>query len=63
MDFYVGWAEWDLGQDGVIFTSHKAFKQWATDRMVESGVDHTYDEAAAQGLVGSKPVTVITEAV
>ena len=63
MEFYVGRAEWDLGQDGVIFTSHKAFEQWATDRMAEQGVDLTYAEAAAQGLVGSNLVTVITESV
>lgn len=62
MEFYVGRAEWDLGQDGVIFTSHKAFEQWATDRMAEQGMDQTYEQAAAAGLVGSTLVTVITEA-
>lgn len=63
MEFYVGRAEWDLGQDGVIFTSHKAFEQWATDRMAEQDIALTYTQAAAEGLVGSALVTVITEAV
>lgn len=61
MEFYKGWAEWDLGQDDFIFTSHRAFEQWLRAHVEENPIGMTFDEAKDQNLFGSKLVTVITE--
>lgn len=61
---YKLWCEWDVGQDGVVFASTHAAKQWVEFNdhlleMVENGDIESIDDLYDAGLVSISPLELI----
>lgn len=57
---YTVWCEWDIGIEGLVFTTKEVAIRHANINLEACGIDEDYDELRGQGLIGLNVVEVIS---
>jgi hypothetical protein len=53
------YCEWDIGHEGVVFTSKEKAREWARKHLAYAGVEETLEECEDYGLIGYETVEVV----
>lgn len=61
MNLLRAWCEWDIGVEGVVYTSEEVAHLDLAEALANCGVEEPFEELLEQGLVGLEPVMVIGE--
>lgn len=55
---YTVWCEWDIGIEGKVFATKEVAEKHARDCLESSGIDESWEECRAEGLIGFDSVEI-----
>lgn len=58
---YTVWCEWDIGIEGKVFAERWVAERHARAALSACGIEETYEECVAEGLIGLDTLEVFFE--